>query len=151
VALAGAAAGLALAPLAAPDPSLGVLGAVPIAVLGLVAARPREGEANALAWLALVGLVAALAGFLVGGARLHSIDGGALRARPGQPVTVDGFVAGVPRRNGDEVGVRVDFPGGPVLVVAPEPVGDLTVGSEIRAEGVLETPEPVICAARGSR
>ena len=29
-----------------------------------------------------------------------------------------------------------------MLVVAPEPVGDLTVGSEIRAEGVLETPEP---------
>jgi competence protein ComEC len=142
VALAGAAAGLALAPLAAPDPSLGVLGAAPIAVLGLIAARPREGEASALAWLALVGLVAALAGFLAGGARLHSIDAGALRARPGQPVTVDGFVAGVPRRNGDEVGVRVDSPGGPVQVVAPEPVGDLTVGSEIRAEGVLETPEP---------
>jgi competence protein ComEC len=142
VTLAGAAAGLALAPLAAPDPSLAIVGAAPIAVLGLVAARPREGEARALAWLALVGLVAALAGFLAAGARLHTIDAGALRARPGQPVTVDGFVAGVPRRNGDEVGVRVDSPGGPVLVVAPEPVGDLTVGSEIRAEGVLETPEP---------
>ena len=140
--LAGAAAGLALAPLAASDPSLAVVGAAPIAVLGLVAVQPRAGEASALAWLALVGLVAALAGFLAGGARLHAIDAGAMRARPGQPVTVDGFVAGVPRRNGDEVGVRVDSPRGPVLVVAPEPVGDLTVGSEIRVEGVLETPEP---------
>ncbi len=27
-------------------------------------------------------------------------------------------------------------------MIAPEPVADLTVGSEIRAEGVLETPEP---------
>jgi competence protein ComEC len=29
-----------------------------------------------------------------------------------------------------------------VLVVAPEPVGDLGVGSEVRAEGALEPPEP---------
>ena len=141
-ALAGATAGLALAPLAAPDPSLGVLGAAPIAVLGLFAAQPREGDAAAVTWLVVVGLVAALAGLLAGGARLHSIDDGALRARPGQPASVDGFVAGVPRRNGDEVDVRVDSSRGPVLVIAPEPVADLTVGSEIRAEGVLETPEP---------
>jgi competence protein ComEC len=141
-ALAGAAAGLALAPLAVPDPSIGVLGAAPMAVLGLVAARPRDGDTATLAWLAAVGLAAALAGFLAGGARLHSIDEAALRARPGQPVTVDGYVAGVPRRNNGEVDVRVDSPGGPVLVVAPEPVGDLIVGSEVRAEGVLEAPEP---------
>jgi competence protein ComEC len=141
-ALAGATAGLAFAPLVAPDPSLGVLGAAPIVVLGLVAARPRDGDAAAIAWLALVGMAAALAGFLAGGARLHSLDAGALRARPGQPVTVEGFVAGVPRRNGDEVDVRVDSPRGAVLVVAPEPVGELTVGSEIQAKGVLEMPEP---------
>jgi competence protein ComEC len=141
-ALAGVAAGLALAPLVGPDPTLGVLGAAPIAVIGLAAARPRAREAAAWAWLALIGLAAALAGLLAGGARLHSIDSGALRARPGQPAVVDGFVAGVPRRNNGEVGVRVDSPAGPVLVVAPEPVGDLTVGSEVRVEGVLESPEP---------
>jgi competence protein ComEC len=140
--LAGATAGLALAPLAAPDPSLGVLGVVPIAVLGLVAAQPREGDAAAVTWLVVVGLVAGLAGFLAGGARLNSIDEGALRVRPGQQVTVDGFVAGVPRRNNDEVALRVDSSDGPVLVVAPEPVGDLTVGSEVRVAGTLETPEP---------
>ena len=122
--LAGAAVGLALAPLAAPNPSLGALGAAPIAVIGLAAARRRDSGPAALIWLVVVGLVAALAGLLAGGARLHSIDAGALRARPGQPVTVDGFVAGVPRRSGDEVDVRVDSPGGRVLVVAPEPVGD---------------------------
>jgi len=140
--LAGAAVGLALAPLAAPNPSLGALGAAPIAVIGLAAARRRDSGPAALIWLVVVGLVAALAGLLAGGARLHSIDAGALRARPGQPVTVDGFVAGVPRRSGDEVDVRVDSPGGRVLVVAPEPVGDLPVGSEVRAEGVIEPPEP---------
>jgi competence protein ComEC len=139
--LGGVAAGLALAPVAAPDPSLGALGAAPIAIIGLAAARPRSRDA-VVAWLVVVALVAALAGFLAGGARLHAIDAGALRARPGQLVSVDGFVAGVPRRNGDEVDVRVDSPAGRVLVVAPEPVGDLTVGSEVRAEGVLEPPEP---------
>jgi competence protein ComEC len=55
---------------------------------------------------------------------------------------VQGFVAGVPRRSGDEVDVRIDSPGGRVLAVAPEPIGDLPVGSAVRAEGVLEPPEP---------
>src|SRR4051794_9587162 len=141
-ALTGATVGLALAPLVAPHPSLGAAGVAPIAVIGLSLLRPRRGVPAALAWLAVVALVAALAGLLVGGARLHSIDAGALRARPGQRATVDGYVAGVPRRSGDEVDVRIDSPGGRVLVVAPEPVGDLAVGSEVRAEGVLEPPEP---------
>src|SRR3954469_20544949 len=141
-ALTGATVGLALAPLVAPHPSLGAAGVTPIAVIGLSLLRPRRGVPAALAWLAVVALVAALAGLLVGGARLHSIEAGALRARPGQRATVDGYVAGVPRRSGDEVDVRIDSPGGRVLVVAPEPVGDLAVGSEVRAEGVLEPPEP---------
>ncbi len=140
--LAGASIGLALAPIAGADPSPGVLGAVPIAVIGLAAARPRRGGIAGPPWLAIVALTAALCGLLAGGARLHAIDGGALRARPGEHVTLDGFVAGVPRRNDGEVDVRVDSPRGPVLVVAPEPVGDLTVGGEIRADGVLQAPEP---------
>jgi competence protein ComEC len=142
--LIGATAGFALAPLAAARPALGVIGAIPIAVIALAAIRPPNGARSgvALAWLAVIGLVAALAGLLAGGARLHAIEDGALRARPGQHATVDGFVAGVPRRNGDEVDLRVDSPAGRVLLVAPEPVGDLPVGSEVSAEGVLETPEP---------
>ncbi|MFL5908719.1 MAG: ComEC/Rec2 family competence protein, partial [Solirubrobacterales bacterium] len=43
---------------------------------------------------------------------------------------------------GGEVAVRVDSPAGRVLVVARDPVGELPVGSEIRAAGVLERPEP---------
>jgi competence protein ComEC len=142
-ALAGIACGLALSPLVYPDPALRALGVLPIAVIGLAALGPRHpGTGAELAWLALISLVAALAGLLVGGARLHAIDAGALRARPGQTATVEGFVAGVPRRRGDEVDVRIDSPAGRVLAVAPEPVGDLPVGSEVRADGVLETPEP---------
>jgi competence protein ComEC len=143
-ALAGATTGLALAPVAAPSPSLRAIGAAPIAVIALVASRPAESgrRSVAFAWLAVVGLVAALTGLLAGGARVHAIDGGALRARPGQHASVDGFAAAVPRRNGDEVDVRIDTPAGRVLAVAPEPVGDLPVGSEVRAEGVVESPEP---------
>ena len=99
--LAGASIGLALAPLVGAEPSLGAVGAGPIALIGLAAARPRQTGGAELAWLAVVALVAALAGLLAGGARLHAIDGGALQARPGQAITVDGFLAGVPRRNGD--------------------------------------------------
>jgi competence protein ComEC len=55
---------------------------------------------------------------------------------------VDGFVAGVPRRDHGEVEVRVDSPAGRVLVVAPEPVGELPVGTEVRTGGVLQQPEP---------
>ena len=38
--------------------------------------------------------------------------------------------------------MRVDTPQGRVLVEAPEPVDELPVGSEVAADGLLETPEP---------
>jgi competence protein ComEC len=143
-ALAGGAVGLALTPLAAPDPGLAAAGAAPLAVITLAALRPRQGPRPwpALTWLALVGLVAALAGLLVGGARLHAIEEGALRGRAGSHVSLSGFVSGVPRRDHGAVEVRVNSPAGRVLVIAPEPVGELPVGSQVRAEGVLQEPEP---------
>jgi competence protein ComEC len=143
-ALAGVTAGLALAPLAAPRPALAAVGAVPIAVMTLASLRPEAGArpAVALTWLTLIALTAALAGLLAGGARVHAIDAGALRARPGLHASVDGFVAAVPRRDHGEVAVRVDSPAGRVLLIAPEPVADLPVGSGVRAEGVLQEPEP---------
>jgi competence protein ComEC len=142
-ALAGATAGLALAPLAPADPSLAALGTAPIAVLTLAGLRPRDGARPwaPLAWLGLVALVAALAGLLVGGARIHAIDEGALRARPGAQVSLTGFVTAVPRRSRGEVDVRVESPAGRLLVIAPEPVGELPVGSEVHAAGVLQPPE----------
>jgi competence protein ComEC len=143
-ALAGVTAGLALAPLAPPDPSPAAIGVAPIAVITLAALRPREDArpGSALAWLGLIALTGSLAGLLVGGVRLHAIDAGALRARSGTHAAVDGFVSAVPRRNHGEVDVRIESPAGRLLVVAPEPVGELPVGSEVRAEGVLERPEP---------
>jgi competence protein ComEC len=142
--LAGATAGLAFAPIAPPDPAVTAVGAAPLAVLTLTALRPGGDSRTwqALAWLALIALAAALAGLLLGGARLHAIDAGALRARPGLHASLTGFVAGVPRRDHGEVEVRVDSPRGRVLVIAPEPVAELPVGSEIRAAGVLQQPEP---------
>ena len=64
----------------------------------------RCGPAEPTAWPVAPGSAssrwsAALTGLLVGGARLHAIDAGALTCAPGQQVAVDGFVAGVPRRN----------------------------------------------------
>ena len=125
------------------NPSARALGALPIAAIALAAVRPRTADGvGCWTWLLVIALVACLTGLLVGGARLDAIDRGALHAHPGERVRVDGFVAGVPRRNGSEVDLRVDSPEGRVLVVAPEPLGELPVGSEIRAEGTLETPEP---------
>ena len=142
-ALTGAATGLALAPVAMAEPGVQAVGALPIVVIALAALRPGGDDSVAWwAWLGVIALVAALTGLLIGGARVHAIDAGALHARPGQQARIDGFVAGVPRRNRGEVGVRVDTPQGPVLVEAPEPVGELPVGSEVAADGLLETPEP---------
>jgi len=109
----------------------------------LASLRPgeRSRQWQALTWLALIALAAALAGLLAGGARIHAIDAGALRAKPGLHASVGGFVAGVPRRANGEVDVRVDSPAGRVLVIVPEPVSELPVGSEVYAEGVLQEPE----------
>ncbi|HET8593371.1 MAG TPA: ComEC/Rec2 family competence protein, partial [Solirubrobacterales bacterium] len=142
-ALAGGTAGLALAPVAPARPSLAAAGALPLSVLALAATRPRGGSDRAFAaWLAPVALVAALTGFLAGGARIQAIDGGALRARDGVRARAVGFTAGVPRRAEGEVSVPVETPRGRVLVVAPEPIGELPVGRAVIAEGVLGPPEP---------
>jgi competence protein ComEC len=79
---------------------------------------------------------------VVGGARIEAIDAGALRARPGTEASIRGVVAGVPRRAGGEVSVRVETEAGRVLAIAPEPVEELGVGSRVSAQGVLTTPEP---------
>jgi competence protein ComEC len=142
VAIAGLAAGLALAPAAGADPRLEALGALPLAIVALAALRPGGGDATSLTWQVLVAMVAALAGLLVGEARLAAIDAGALRARPGGEAAVRGVVAAVPRRDDGEVSVRLDTPAGRLLAIAPEPVAELEVGSAIGAEGVFEPPEP---------
>jgi competence protein ComEC len=140
-ALAGATAGLLVAPVAPIQPPIAAAGVAPLAVLVLGVVRPGPAPGANRAWLALVALVAALAGLLAGGARLHAIEAGALHARPGLEATVDGFVAGVPRRRGGEVEVRVDSSAGKVLVAASGRIGELPIGSEVSARGVLTIPE----------
>ncbi|HEX6585184.1 MAG TPA: ComEC/Rec2 family competence protein [Solirubrobacterales bacterium] len=143
-ALAGVTVGLALAPSAPARPSLAAASALPLAVVALVATRPRGGGPwdASVAWLVPVALVAALTGFLVGGARIHAIDGRSLRAKEGTAMQLTGFIAGAPRRDDGEVGFPLDTPAGRVLVVAQEPVEMLPIGRAIRAEGVLGRPEP---------
>jgi competence protein ComEC len=143
-ALAGITAGLAAAPAAPARPTATVAAALPITVIALAASRPRDRAEPALAitWLAVVALVSAFAGFLAGGARVHAIDAGALVDRAGARVSLTGFVSGVPRRMGDEIGVRIDSRAGRVLVAVSAPLPELPVGGEIRAEGVLAEPEP---------
>jgi len=143
-ALAGLAAGLAIAPLSPPDPPLAAGGALPMAAITLTALRPAPGSRPhaAVAWLGLVTLAATLAGLLIGGARVHALDAGALHARAGAPVSLSGFVTAVPRRSHGEVDVRVSSPAGRVLLIAPEPVAEIPVGSQVGASGVLQGPEP---------
>ncbi|HET8592667.1 MAG TPA: ComEC/Rec2 family competence protein, partial [Solirubrobacterales bacterium] len=143
-ALAGITMGLVLAPSAPARPSLAAAGALPLAVVALVATRPHGGGSwgASVAWLVPVALVAALTGYLAGGARIHAIDGRSLRAKEGSAVQLTGFIAGAPRRDDGEVGFPLDSPAGRVLVVAHEPVEVPPIGRAITAEGVLGPPEP---------
>ncbi len=140
-ALGGLAAGLCASPWI-PTPT----GALPAAVLNLIAllaTAPRYSRGTASGvWLVLIAATTATAGLALGTARVHAIDAGALDLAPGSRITVQGFVAAVPRRQDGEVRVRVDTPEGRLLVAAPEPVGDLDVGAGIEATGALREPSP---------
>jgi competence protein ComEC len=113
---------------------------VVVAALVLAVSRPRRGRGLAAAWLALVALVAAAAGLILGTERLGAIDAGALEASDGSRATARGFVTAVPRRSDGSVSVRVQTADGRLLIEAPEPVPELPVGREVRASGVLGEP-----------
>ncbi|MGZ5341596.1 MAG: ComEC/Rec2 family competence protein [Solirubrobacterales bacterium] len=145
-ALAGATAGVALSPLAAPvEPRPGIV-AVAVAVLLLAALKPAltEPGSPARAWLGALVIAAAVAGLLVGSARLTAIDGGAFQAAAGRPATATGFVTAVPKRSHGEVRAELRTADGKLLVTAPEPVPDLAIGGEVRASGVLAEPDPFL-------
>ena len=110
-------------------------------MLGLGLTRPRSRTAAA-PWLALVGVVAATAGLLLGAARLHAIDSGAYVARPGSEASLRGHVTAVPRRSRGEVRIRADTADGRIAILAPEPVPDLAVGAEVIASGTIAQPRP---------
>ncbi len=108
----------------------------------LAAARPRgpAGSAAGVAWLASVAGVAALAGLASGGLRLAAIDAGATDLAAGARVELRGFVTAVPRRADGLVRLAVDTSAGRLLVEAREPVGELAVGSAVRARGTVRDP-----------
>jgi predicted membrane metal-binding protein len=132
--LGGLTAGLAASPwLRGGGPSLALASA--IALTALVLARSASWT-----WIGCTATAAAALGLAIGGARLAAIDAGALAARPGSELTVRGFVSAVPKRSDGMVRIRVQTGGGRLLVEAPEPVGDLGVGSGIEAAGTTREP-----------
>ena len=146
VVLAGLAGGLlASAHLAAP-PGWAICTAAAAAGLAAAAVQAVGGgrePSSATVALGLIALasVAALLGLGLGSLRLAAIDAGALRGAPGERVAFMGWVTAPPRRSYGEVRVQVDAPRGRVVVVAPEPVADLDVGSRVAVRGVLREPE----------
>ena len=92
-ALAGLAAGLALAPVVGPAS----VDAPPLLALACVLALARPRRAVWAPWLALVAAVALLGGLALGDARLAAIDGGALIPGEGDRVRARGTVVSTPR------------------------------------------------------
>ena len=116
-------------------------GALAASAAALTLIRPR-GEAAAALSVALVAIVGAEGGLLLGAARLRAIDAGAYAPDPGTHLALSGYVAAVPRRSDGTVRVRVQTPGGRLAIEAPEPVPDLPIGDEVRAAGVIVGPPP---------
>src|SRR5688500_7820253 len=117
LALAGAAVGLALAPLGPARPLDEVLPAL-LALGGmavLLVVRPPDGSSG---WVhvGLLALVAAGIGLGAGSARLHAIDGGALRAPPELDVRVTGVLTAPPRRQVEGTALELEAPDGRILV-----------------------------------
>jgi competence protein ComEC len=143
--LGGAAAGLALSPVA---PAGGAGLARPLLVLGLVAgvalafASPVGGGGARAVWLALLALAATAAAMAMGAVRLAAIDHGAFRGPIGRPATARGFVTAVPRRSRGQVQVRIQTADGRLAVEAPEPVPELPIGRQVKATGTLREPAP---------
>jgi competence protein ComEC len=143
--LGGATAGLALSPaLAGASAEL----AKPMLAFGLAAwvcllvARPVNGRAAQGGWLALLSLTAAATGLAVGVLRLAAIDDGAFQGSVGRSTTARGFVTAVPRRSQGRVRVRVQTDEGHLAIEAPERIGDLPIGREVRATGTLRDASP---------
>ncbi len=156
LALAGAAAGLLLAGSVRPPagwlPCL-LAGGAALAVAGRPLLRPGGAPpvAPVAAWLACLAALSVLGGLGAGSARLAAIDGGALAAPAGRTVTAVGYVDGVPRRSFGEVRVPLDTADGRVLAVAPEPIGALAPGEEVRARGRLERPDDPFLRSEAQR
>jgi competence protein ComEC len=119
---------------------LAVVAVAAVATLAILAPGRAAPVRVAVVWMISLGLGTSALGLAAGSARVAAIDAGALELPTGRGVTVRGFVTAVPTRSAGEVRVRVDTPGGRLLVEAPEPVADLPIGSAVRARGTVREP-----------
>lgn len=129
----GAALGLAASPFWSPGGSWVKPMLVVVLVLCLLGHRGTIGGGA----LILVGLAAALAGLMVGGARTEAIDGAALRTAAG-PAELSGFVAEVPSDSKGTARFAFDSDQGRVLIEsASGEARGLTPGTGLQVTGEL--------------
>lgn len=133
VAVSGGAAGLAAAPFWTPGGGW----LKPLLVLVLAAVLLADRGKIAGFSICLIGLAAVLAGFLVGGARVEAIDGGALQEPPG-PVSISGFSMESPSGSRGTLRFAFGTDRGMVLVeVKSGEVGEVAPGTGLDVEGDL--------------
>lgn len=132
----GGAAGLAASPFL--DPGGGWLKPLGATVL-IVVLFSRGGRLDGTG-LILAAVAAAIAGLMIGGARLEAIEAGALRQEPG-PVSTSGFVLTLPSESKGTTRFDLGTDGGRVLVETALPAGSLRPGEGLTVRGDLE-PAP---------
>ena len=144
-ALAGALAGLILAPAA--EHSNAALAIVIASVAGVVLALTRPGgtgsdPAGALLWLALVAAAGAGVGLGLGGLRVAAIDRSAATGSPGERIEIAGFVVAPPRAGDGELRMPLQTERGRMLLVLDDRGWEPLVGERLVVRGLLTEPEP---------
>lgn len=144
LALAGAALGLALSPLAAPRPLTSVLPAIVLmaGAMALLAGARRPGNTADWIRVGVLAIVAAGIGLAAGSARLHAIDGGALRAQPDTAVALRGVLTAPPRQQSGGTALELRTPSGRALGMTRGPTRHLRVGQELAIRGRATEPAP---------
>ena len=108
---------------------------------GLVPAATKRPASRALR-LAIVGIVATLAGLWLGADRIAAIDRGAVAAVDGRNLATLGFVTSPPRTSRSTVSFPIHTPQGNLLVRTQLEIPELPVGREVAVQGTLSDPEP---------
>lgn len=99
----------------------------------------ERGKAGALG-IGLIFIAAVVAGSSGGGQRLAGIDGGALPARPGELIAVDGYLTAPPKSSRGITRIPVQTDLGRTLIETKAPPAGLAVGRGIRVQGVARAP-----------
>jgi competence protein ComEC len=142
-ALAGLAAGLALAPVVGP----GSVDAPLLLALTCVLALARPRRAGWAPWLALVAAVALLGGLALGDARLAAIDAGALIPGDGDRVRARGTVVSTPRLVAGATSFILEVEGRRIGVESRAPLPEVDEGRIVVVDGVARPPAPWLAAS----